>query len=255
MISVDAQHNRISREPFLKMDTSQRCDYFLQHGFVVIPGSIETSKVADIHREIDELKVPNRSGPFDAPSFAEQIGNPIVIELIRVLYGPDIRFFKGLYLSRPTIAESSDGVNRQPLHQDWGKFDYEGDYRNTSPAWVNVALYLDTLSQQSGPLWVVPGTHRRFDLAPGEDLESLASHACMVLPQSGDAVLFHCYTVHGGGTNRSDGPRRALFYSYRPAWARPMAPVPPWPEEAVRDAPPNVRPLLEGLSDGLPAWN
>ena len=67
----------------------------------------------------------------------------------------------------------------------------------------------------------------------------------------GDAVLFHCFTVHAAGTNRSRDTRHALFYSYRPGWARPSGRVDEWHPGFVRRAPPLRRRLLLDLNGGL----
>ena len=74
----------------------------------------------------------------------------------------------------------------------------------------------------------------------------------MVLAKAGDAVLFHCLTIHAGGVMGSRRPRPSAFLSYRPGWAAPLAPVAEWPDAVVRGAPPELRALLAGQNDGVP---
>ena len=74
----------------------------------------------------------------------------------------------------------------------------------------------------------------------------------MVLAKAGDAVLFHCLTIHAGGVMRSRRPRPSAFMSYRPGWAAPLSPVDEWPEEVVHSATPELRTLLAGQNDGVP---
>ena len=74
----------------------------------------------------------------------------------------------------------------------------------------------------------------------------------MVLAKAGDAVLFHCRTIHAGGVMRSRRPRPSAFLSYRPGWAAPLGPVEEWPEHVMRGASPELRRLLAGQNDGVP---
>ena len=43
------------------------------------------------------------------------------------------------------------------------------------------------------------------------------------MPDAGDAVLFRGDILHGGGGNRTDGPRRGISLSYCAGWLRTVA--------------------------------
>jgi phytanoyl-CoA hydroxylase len=92
---------------------------------------------------------------------------------------------------------------------------------------ASVQLYLDPAPEESGCLWLVPGSHRAGHLpAPGErgvlgrlytDLDRF-EHAepVPIAAPAGSAIFFHPYLVHGSRGNRSEQSRRALVLTYQP---------------------------------------
>jgi phytanoyl-CoA hydroxylase len=90
---------------------------------------------------------------------------------------------------------------------------------------VSVWLALGAEQVENGGLWFVPGSHRmafdadRFDAAkffrsdPAENAEVLARAESPRLAP-GDAVFFHCNTLHSAGKNLSDTVKFSLVYTY-----------------------------------------
>jgi len=229
------------------MTADEQRAFFGEHGFLVVPGAIPPAPLATIHDDIARLNWREREDHFwSSEAAAQLVENPAVTAAVRACYGPDIRFFKGLYVSRPPAPREANKPTRQGLHLDYGTAENSADVRNLSPSWVNVGFYLTNLTPDHGPLWVVPGSNRRYDLAPGKSVESLSGSAQMVLAKAGDAVLFHCFTAHAGGYNFSDSPRNALFFSYRPKWAQLPTQNEVWPDAVLAAAPPERRRLLTG---------
>jgi phytanoyl-CoA hydroxylase len=90
---------------------------------------------------------------------------------------------------------------------------------------VSVWLALGEEQIDNGALWFVPGSHRmvfdadRFDDAKffrtdrADNAEVLrAADSPRLAP--GDAVFFHCNTLHSAGKNRSDAVKFSLVYTY-----------------------------------------
>ena len=244
---MDTSPNPVIGDDFSAQTHDARRAYYGEHGFTVIPGAIPPAQLAEILADIERLGWRNREDFFwSSPAAAQLIENPAVTGAVRTLYGADIRFFKGVYVSRPTAARIAEQMERQYLHIDYATAENAQDFRNFSVSWVNVGFYLTDLTPDCGPLYVVPGSNRHYEIGPGISLEHLAGDARMVLARAGDAVLFHCFTVHAGGFNYTQSPRRALFLSYRPAWAQRPEQIPTWPDALVDAAPPERRRLLVG---------
>lgn len=113
---------------------------------------------------------------------------------------------------------------------------------------LNAGVYLDGLTEQNGPIWVVPGSHRqpphgrptvrdgRLPLPPDGRRTHGLQDGRPVLAPPGSAVLFDCCTWHhGGGTKDSGRRRRAVFPTYGHFWMKrfeswlPLATTERWP--------------------------
>jgi phytanoyl-CoA hydroxylase len=90
---------------------------------------------------------------------------------------------------------------------------------------VSVWLALGEERIDNGALWLVPGSHRmaleadRFDAAKflrADRADNAAIVRSAVAPRlaPGDAVFFHCNTLHSAGQNGSDAVKLSLVYTY-----------------------------------------
>jgi phytanoyl-CoA hydroxylase len=97
---------------------------------------------------------------------------------------------------------------------------------------VSVWLALGEETVGNGALWFVPGSHRmafdadRFDEAKffrsdrADNAEILRTAESPRLAP-GDAVFFHCNTLHSAGANQSDDIKFSLVYTYHGRSNRP----------------------------------
>jgi phytanoyl-CoA hydroxylase len=97
---------------------------------------------------------------------------------------------------------------------------------------VSVWLALGEETPENGGLWFVPGSHAmaidadRFDEAKffRKDLErngQILRTAVSPRLAPGDAVFFHCNTLHSAGRNGGDAVKFSLVYSYHGVSNRP----------------------------------
>jgi hypothetical protein len=228
------------------MQSDDQRDYYGENGFILVPDALSPDVVGQLHCDIEAVGTPLRVDEevWDFPAFVKALENPKMLAAMRNILGPDLRFFKGAYLASPP------GTPRQTLHVDHNMCAFEGDARNTCASWANVGFYLTDLSPEHGPLWVVPGSNKRYHLQPQTNYDYLLPEAKMVLAKAGDAVIFHRSTVHAGGANTSSRIRHGLFLSFRPAWAKPTGPVPNWAPERVEKVSLANRSLVGDLNVG-----
>jgi hypothetical protein len=241
-----------SRAAWERLPPAEQARFFNDNGYLVIPGAMTQPEVAEALREIAAHGLRGTTEDIWGPSCTRRmVTNERLLAALGAIFGKQLRFFKGAYVETPA-APGGEGVpRRKALHVDYGIGEPEGDPRNSSASWVNVAFYLDDLTPERAPLWVVPGSNRDYGVVPATGLEHMADRAEMVLARAGDAVLFHSRTVHAASDNASSEARHAFFLSYRPAWAKPVGAVPEWPEELVQSFPPEHRDLLRNLNGGL----
>ena len=235
---------------------------FREDGYVIARGVLDAAGVAALTGELDAWIEESRTqtanygetmdgkARFDleAGHTAEQprlrrVANPVDIsaayrralfdgpipDRVAELIGPDVKFHHcKLNIKLPGMA------TRVEYHQDHA---YDP---HTNCDMLAMLLLLDDMNQANGCLRVVPGSHReryshyrdgRFvgaiDPALDGDFEA---RSVPIEGRRGDACLLHTWTVHGGGPNRSDRPRRLLLCDYAAADAYPLtAPAVPSP--------------------------
>jgi len=99
---------------------------------------------------------------------------------------------------------------------------------------VSVWIALGAEEVDNGALWLVPGSHRmefdadRFDeakffRADRADNANIIRAAESPRLAPGDAVFFHCNTLHSAGRNQSDAVKFSLVYTYHGVSNAPKA--------------------------------
>lgn len=96
------------------------------------------------------------------------------------------------------------------IHRDWMYTDERKGVR-TYVVWVA----LQDITEENGPLQVVPGTHRLDPMLRGTDLnpswlahqDVLTDHLIQVTARAGDALIFDNQLIHASPPNRTTEPR------------------------------------------------
>jgi ectoine hydroxylase-related dioxygenase (phytanoyl-CoA dioxygenase family) len=135
--------------------------------------------------------------------------NPLVLKLVQGALGPHCDRFN---LNLTQAIEIHPGAPMQLPHRDqamWGGPKGELEYL------VNVMWPLTPFTKENGATVVWPGSHREQDkLALPEEDSVVASM------EPGSVLLFLGSTLHAGGANRSNAPRRGILISYCLGWLR-----------------------------------
>lgn len=115
-----------------------------------------------------------------------------------------------LKLSSLNYRAAKPGMGAQNLHVDWHDVVEPKDYKVCNSIWL-----LDDFSAANGATRIVPGTHLSGKLPQVELEDPMATHPKEVLIEApaGTVVIFNSHTWHGGTTNKTDAPRRAI-HSY-----------------------------------------
>ncbi len=162
------------------------------------------------------------ANPADiSEAYREALFDSPIADRVAELIGPDVKFHHcKLNIKLPGMEA------RVGYHQDHA---YDP---HTNSDMLAMLLLLDDMDEENGCLRVVPGSHREryshyrdgefagaTDPALDEDFEA---RSVPIVGLSGDVCLMHTWTVHGGGPNRSDRPRRLLLCDYVAADAFPL---------------------------------
>lgn len=130
--------------------------------------------------------------------------HPRVLAGIAHVLGEEIK------LSSLNYRAAKPGLGLQKLHVDWHESVNQEQYTVCNSIWL-----LDDFSIENGATRIVPGTHKLSELPQDILSDPLAPHPDEVIIEApaGTVFIFNSHAWHGGTTNRSDKPRRAI-HSY-----------------------------------------
>lgn len=167
---------------------------------------------------LTRVKIPHKRDPF----FWDVLRNSVMTEVLRDLLGPDTNL-----LTSKLNTKAPDGGRAVEWHQDWAFYPHTNDHL------LAFGLMLEDVTPQSGPLLVIPGSHKGPILShhmngvfagaidPDDPLFD-PSRAVMLTGKAGSMTVHHVRTLHGSGPNLSDRARKILFYEIAAAHAWPL---------------------------------
>ena len=156
------------------------------------------------------------------PAYAALARHPNILAVLRDLWGPDIRFDT----AKLNMKCAGFGAPVE-WHQDWAF------YPHTNDDLAAVGVMFDDMAMESGPLMIVPGSHRgpvHGHHADGvfcgamdpENRDIDYSKAIPLLGKAGSITVHHVRAVHGSAPNVSERDRRLLLFQFRAADAWPL---------------------------------
>jgi ectoine hydroxylase-related dioxygenase (phytanoyl-CoA dioxygenase family) len=225
--------------------------FYRDNGYLVVRDVVGRSEVAELRRVTDDLveqarAVSAHDDVYDLedshsaaeprvrriktphlwhPAYARMVRHPAIVEILRRLLGPSIRFD----VSKLNLKAAGYGAPVE-WHQDWAF------YPHTNDDLAAVGIMIDDVDEANGPLMVIPGSHKgpifdhheggvfcgAMDPARGEiDF----ARAVKLTGPAGSITVHHVRAVHGSATNTSGKPRRLLLHQYRAADAWPLLAV------------------------------
>lgn len=139
------------------------------------------------------------------------VRHPVVIAAVERMLLP---WCERIALNLTQAIEIHPGAPAQLPHRDQ---DMWAGPKGTLEYLVNVMWPIDPFTRENGGTRLWPGSHIDQDVA------ELAEDAAIV-PElmPGDALLFLGSTLHGGGDNASNSPRRGVIVSYCLGWLKPF---------------------------------
>ncbi len=257
----------------MKLNQQQIAD-FEERGYLFLPDVFDPTEVAVMRAEVPGIFAQERDevwrekdGKAVRTAFAAHTYNeafrrlaahPRMVEPVMSLVdGP-------VYVHQFKIngKEAFDGDVWQ-WHQDYGTWARD-DLMPEARA-MNIAVFLDDVSEFNGPLMFIPGSHKGGTLEAGHDLATtsyplwtldkatitrLAETGGIVAPKgpAGSLLVFHSNLVHASPPNISPWGRTIVYVSLchvdnhirqfkRPEWIahRDFTPIEPLPDDCLRE--------------------
>lgn len=167
---------------------------------------------------VRRLKNPH----LHAAIFRDLLASDLILDPVAKLLGGSVRF------DHSKLNFKHPGANAQiQWHQDWAF------YPHTNDDLLAVGVYIDDCKPESGPLRVIPGSHKgpiydhhRNGLfvggVPDEALGDMPERAVELDGPAGSLTLHHVRMLHGSGNSRIDTTRPLLLFSYAAVDAFPV---------------------------------
>ncbi|WP_366554550.1 phytanoyl-CoA dioxygenase family protein [Aquibaculum sediminis] len=142
--------------------------------------------------------------------------------ILQMLLGPDVLLQTSKLNTKPP-----GGGAAVEWHQDWAFYPHSND------SMLACGLMLNDVTEDNGPLLVIPGSHRGPVLShhnqgvfcgavDADDPLFDKNKAVTLTGRAGSMTIHHVRTLHGSAPNLSDRARQVLFYECHAADAWPL---------------------------------
>lgn len=197
-----------------------------EQGFCAIPSALPAETIAALGADLDPhfAATPFCEGDFygrrtkrfgallnRSPVAAQLVQHALILDLAEAMLGP---WCDGIALNLTQGVEIHPGAPAQFPHRDQ---DMWGGGKGVQEYLVNVMWPLVPFTRTNGATRLWRGSHRA---PPDSLLPENEAEAVPLMP--GDALVFLGSTLHGGGANVSDEPRRGIIASYCLGWLKPF---------------------------------
>jgi ectoine hydroxylase len=247
---------------------------FDAEGWLFFPDVFSSAEAAALRQAADAVYAMDRKevvrekdGKTARTAFAAHLYNeafrrlgrhPRLIEPVKQILGGDV------YMHQYKVnAKAAFNGDVWQWHQDYGTWSRD-DQMPESRA-MNIAVFLDDVTEFNGALQFIPQSHRKGVIEAGHDLQTtsyplwtideetitrLVAEGGLISPKgkAGSVIMFHGNLVHGSPSNMSPFDRTIVYLSLchvdnhirrfkRPEWIahRDFAPIEPLDDDCLLD--------------------
>lgn len=205
--------------------TAAALEQFIRDGYVVLPAVFGSADLIQFRRLREQAAIDWRfvNGEANAPivvgdlleryprSMLKVVTSPRILELAESVMGPFVQLDSVvLHASQPRPAEERGKV--VCWHRDRFSSFPVGAY--TRPLAVIGFVYLQEMNAETGPLRVVPGSHREPVEIASRDLAQAHPDEVFVTSEPGDVIVIHHNLLHSGTQSVADVERQFLGICY-----------------------------------------
>ena len=219
--------------------TAEQIRAFDEQGYLLIPNQFTRAEVDVLRRELPGIfaqdrkeNVREKDGKTVRTTFAAHTFNEAFRRLGRHprMVGPVMQLLDGpVYMHQYKInAKAAFDGDVWQWHQDYGT--WARDDLMPAPRAMNIAVFLDDVTEFNGALMFIPKSHKRGVLDAGHDVVTtsyplwtldhgtvaqLVKDGGLVAPKgpAGSMLMFHCNLVHASPGNLSPFDRTIVYLS------------------------------------------
>ncbi|UVI30865.1 phytanoyl-CoA dioxygenase family protein [Paenibacillus spongiae] len=211
------------------VDLAKHLEEFKEQGYTVFERVYDEDTIAAWKEKFHQLKEDRAATSQNewwysstcelAPKLMlPAVANPLILDFAELVMGPFVQLDNLTLAGFGSITKAEAGSRVSGWHRDrWANMPGE-DY--THPLSINAISYLQDLTDEYGPLRVIPGSHRKpCGLAKEE--QSIPHPDELVLNmKAGDVVVTHNGLIHSGTPNTSGNIRYFFSVYYNRTWLK-----------------------------------
>jgi len=216
------------------MSTSNSDDQLTQYkeqGYTIVEGLYDEPQMQSWREEVLRLEAastgvyaPPRSWWFGnmlerSPALMwPTVSNSTILDFAEQVVGPFVQLDNLTLAAFPSVSDDEAKGKVSRWHRDrWGRMP-SGNYER--PLSMNAICYLQDLTDDYGPLRVIPGSHVNPVTLTEKERELPHADEVLVHMKAGDVVLTHSGLLHSGTSNMSG--KRRFFFSvfYNISWLK-----------------------------------
>ena len=229
---------------------AEECEFYAKNGFYVAKNLISDAKLEKFQKRFqricsEKIRLPGMTVMKDVSiakseflegekaitkiqdfcyddELFEYCCLPEILDYVKSITGPNIMAMHTMLINKP--PDSGTKTSRHPLHQDLYYFPFRPENKIIC-AWTA----MEKINRQNGCLVVVPGSHKGEFLEHAypkweggvnkmyygiQDFDFKNANLVHLEMEKGDTVFFHPLLIHGSGTNRTSGFRKAISCHY-----------------------------------------
>lgn len=196
------------------MITADERVFFEENGYLHVPNVLSSEHLEVVRTTFDtvweaEASPVSRDKMLKHQVFIDLIEHPPILDRHRAMFGRQTQLLQCDLLRQG--PRSNFPVRK--WHRD---FVFRGD----TPLAINTILYLDEMTEERGPTYLIPKSHFGNELPSSEVFCDRLPGETAVHAQPGDAVFINGAIWHTGNRNDSDGPRRGIYLYYGYWWLK-----------------------------------
>jgi hypothetical protein len=206
--------------------SQNRLECFKRDGFTIFEGAHPPELLTGWRDAYDELC--SREGEsvwligtleVDPDLFLPAIANPEILDFAEEVMGPFVQLDSLAINAFPSVDAKAASGTVNAWHRDrYSEIPVTRDY--THPLGCNTIFYLHDITDEYGPLRVIPGSHREAIVPERTWRHEKRADELLIYPKAGDVVFTHCNLLHSGTPNTSGRLRYFMSASYNRSFMR-----------------------------------
>ncbi len=213
------------------MTPQERLSQFQRDGYTLFPavhGHALMQRWRDAYPSLCRQATPPGGPPAswlanlleaDTALFLPMAAHPLLLDFAELAMGPFVQLDSTAFNVFPNMAPATAQGRVNGWHRDRYAFvPQTADYLR--PWCINTITYLQDLTASSGPLRVIPGSHRDPVVFSATERGLPHPRERLLEPRAGDVVVTHGLLAHAGTPNTSGAPRYFLSASLNLSWMR-----------------------------------